>query len=72
MLSYLLPALLVIMQLENSAAQKVICTYGFECGLNNWTVEKVSEKTTLTLKDGTLEVIAPNGITHKNFKVIQL
>jgi rhamnogalacturonan endolyase len=63
MLRYLLPALLVIMQLENSAAQKVICTDGFECGLNNWTVEKVSEKTTLTLKYGTLEVIAPNGIT---------
>jgi rhamnogalacturonan endolyase len=63
MLCRLFPVILIIMQLENAAAQKVICTDGFESGLDNWIIEKVSEKTTLTLKDGKLEVVASNGIT---------
>lgn len=46
-----------------AAAQNVIYTDGFESGLTNWTIEKVSDKTTIELKDSILEVVAPNGIT---------
>lgn len=64
MLRYLLlPISFFFILFNNAIAQKVIHTDGFENGLDNWTIEKVSEKTTLTIKDSTLEVVATNGIT---------
>lgn len=53
----------VLIRLEYAGAQKVLCTDGFESGLDNWIIEKVSEKTVLQIKDSALEVIAPDGIT---------
>lgn len=46
-----------------AAAQNVIYTDDFEFGLSNWTIEKVSDNTTIEVKDSMLEVVAPKGIT---------
>ena len=63
MKGYFIPALLMLLHTGHAPAQKTICTNGFGSGLNNWTIEKVSDKTTLEVKDGILEVIAPGGVT---------
>ena len=60
---YFLLAFLMLLQWVHAASQKVIYTDGFESGLNNWIIEKVSDQTVLKVKDSALEVVAPNGIT---------
>jgi hypothetical protein len=63
MKGYFMPVLLILIHPGPAPAQKAICTNGFGSGLNNWTIEKVSDKTALKLKYGALEVIAPDGVT---------
>ncbi|MBN2213798.1 MAG: DUF1080 domain-containing protein [Bacteroidales bacterium] len=63
MIRYLFLTLIMILQLGNPAAQEVIHNDGFGSGLKNWTIEKVSDATILEVRDSTLEVIAPGGIT---------
>ncbi len=68
---HFLTALLILLQLVHAAAQKVLHTDGFESGLKNWIIEKVSDKTAFEVKDSMLEVVAPGGITlwyHKPIK----